>query len=137
MGAQGVHLGGSLLVKGAEERKEEAVLVEPCDRPRALTTLCCSPARTSGSLDLRSPRISLSIFFLSLWLFIFSTLAACASALRCLFGGWAGVGPGRFGAASFRLPFLPLLPMPRPTPPSTIKICFYSSAANCPGWAAV
>jgi hypothetical protein len=32
---------------------------------------------------------------------------------------------------------LPLLPMPRPTPPSTIKICFYSSAANCPGWAAV
>ena len=34
MGAQGVHLGGSLLVKGAEERKEEAVLVEP-SRPSA------------------------------------------------------------------------------------------------------
>ena len=138
MGAQGVHLGGSLLVKGAEERKEEAVLVEP-SRPSACVdhALLQSPARTSGSLDLRSPRISLSIFFLSLWLFIFSTFAAFASALHRFFSGWAGVGPGRFGAASFRLPFLPLLPMPRPTPPSTIKICFYSSATNCPGWVAV
>ena len=138
MGAQGVHLGGSLLVKGAEERKEEAVLVEP-SRPSACVdhALLQSPARTSGSLDLRSPRISLSIFFLSLWLFIFSTLAACASALRCLFGGWAGVGPGRFGAATLWLPLACLLPMVLSTGIRICKICDYRCLGICPGWAAV
>ena len=101
MGAQGVHLGGSLLVKGAEERKEEAVLVEP-SRPSACVdhALLQSPARTSGSLDFRLPRISLSIFFLSLWLFIFSTFAAFASALHRFFSGWAGVGQRPGASAS-------------------------------------
>ena len=52
MGAQGVHLGGSLLVKGAEERKEEAVLVEPSRPSTCVDHALLQPSPHVGVLGL-------------------------------------------------------------------------------------